>query len=112
MTAWVSTLIELLGGLAIFVGAFIAVVSIPLIAMMLVAMFKVHLRYGFSSINTIGLSSDGPLFGPPGYEVNLLYIASLLALILLGAGALSIDALLAHRTTHSESLDNAPPHAA
>lgn len=107
-TAWVSTLIELLGGLAIFVGAFVAVVSIPLIAMMLVAMFKVHLRYGFSSINTIGLNSDGPLFGPPGYEVNLLYIAGLLALILLGPGALSIDGLLSRRATHSESLDDAP----
>jgi len=92
-TAWVSTFIELLGGLAIFVGAFVEVVSIPLIIMMLVAMFTVHLKYGFSSINTIGLTKDGPQFGPPGYEVNLLYIAGLLALILSGAGALSIDRL-------------------
>src|SRR5262245_34881806 len=49
----------------------------PLIVMMLVAMFTVHLRYGFSAINTIGLTADGPQFGPPGYEVNLLYIAGL-----------------------------------
>jgi len=73
VTAWVSTLIELLGGLAILAGAFVAAVSIPLIVMMLVAMFTVHLRYGFSAINTIGLTADGPQFGPPGYEVNLLY---------------------------------------
>jgi putative oxidoreductase len=53
----------------------------------------VHLKYGFSSINTIGLTRDGPQFGPPGYEVNLLYIAGLLSLILGGAGALSIDRL-------------------
>ena len=76
-----STLIELLGGLAILAGAFVAAVSIPLIVMMLAAMFTVHLRYGFSAINTIGLTADGPQFGPPGYEVNLLYIAGLLALI-------------------------------
>jgi uncharacterized membrane protein YphA (DoxX/SURF4 family) len=56
-------------------------VSVPLIVMMLVAMFTVHLRYGFSAINTVGLTAEGPQFGPPGYEVNLLYIAGLLALI-------------------------------
>src|SRR5262245_39583448 len=96
-TAWVATLTEVLGGLAILAGAFVAAVSIPLIAMMLVAMFTVHLRYGFSAINTIGVTADGPQFGPPGYEVNLLYIAGLLALILGGAGPFSIDRLLARR---------------
>ena len=97
VTAWVSTLIEVLGGLAILAGAFVAVVSIPLIAMMLVALFTVHLRYGFSAINTIGLTADGPQFGPPGIEVNLLYIAGLVALILGGAGIFSIDRRLAQR---------------
>jgi putative oxidoreductase len=96
-TAWVSTLIEILGGLAILTGAFVAAVSVPLIVMMLVAMFTVHLRYGFSAINTIALTADGPRFGPPGYEVNLLYIGGLLALILGGAGLFSIDRLLARR---------------
>jgi putative oxidoreductase len=96
-TAWVSTLIEVLGGLAILAGAFVATVSIPLIVIMLVAMFTVHLRYGFSAINTIGLTADGPQFGPPGYEVNLLYIACLLAMILGGAGSFSIDRLIARR---------------
>jgi putative oxidoreductase len=96
-TAWVSTLLEILGGLAILAGAFVAVVSVPLIVMMLVAMFTVHLRYGFSAINTIGLTADGPQFGPPGYEVNLLYIAGLLALILAGAGPLSIAGMLTPR---------------
>src|ERR1700747_3307815 len=80
VTAWVSTLVEVLDGLAILAGAFVAVVSVPLIVMMLVAMFTIHLRYGFSAINTIGLTVDGPQFGPPGYEINLLYIAALLAL--------------------------------
>jgi putative oxidoreductase len=94
-TAWMSTFVELLGGLAIFVGAFVEVVSVPLIVMMLVAMFTVHLRYGFSAVNTIGLTADGPQFGPPGIEVNLLYIAGLLALSLGGAGRFSIDKLLA-----------------
>jgi putative oxidoreductase len=96
-TAWASTLVEILGGLAILAGAFVTVVSMPLIVMMLVAMFTVHLRYGFSAIDTIGLTPDGPLFGPPGIEVNLLYIAGLLALMLGGAGPFSIDRLLARK---------------
>ena len=97
VTAWVSTVIEILGGLAILAGAFVVAVSVPLIVMMLVAMFTVHLRYGFSAVNTVGLTADGPQFGPPGYEVNLLYVAGLLALILGGAGPFSIDRLLARR---------------
>ena len=101
-TAWVSTFVELLGGLAIFVGAFVEVVSVPLIVMMLVAMFTVHLKYGFSAVNTIGLTRDGPQFGPPGYEVNLLYIAGLVSLILSGAGALSFDRLLSRKKALSE----------
>jgi putative oxidoreductase len=94
-TAWVSTFIEILGGLTLLAGAFVALVSVPLIVMMLVALFTVHLRYGFSAINTIGLTADGPQFGPPGIEVNLLYIGGLLALSLGGAGPFSIDKLLA-----------------
>ena len=96
-TAWLSTFAEILGGLAILVGAFVEVVSVPLIVMMLVAMFTVHLKYGFSSVNTIGLTEEGPRFGPPGYEVNLLYIAGLVSLILSGAGAWSVDHLLSRK---------------
>jgi putative oxidoreductase len=58
---------------------------------MLVAMFSIQIHYGFSSVNTIGLTPAGPQFGPPGYEINLLYIAGLISLMLTGAGALSID---------------------
>lgn len=89
-TAWLVTGIELLGGLALIVGVGVALVSLPLIASMLVALVQVQFRYGFSSVNTIGLKPDGPVFGPPGYEINLLYIASLLTLIVVGPGPLSV----------------------
>lgn len=82
VTAWGVTLLELIGGLAICAGVFVVVVGLPLIATMLVAMFTVHFKYGFSAIKTVGLTPQGPLFGPPGYEVNLLYIAALLTLVL------------------------------
>jgi putative oxidoreductase len=95
--SWASPLVEIFGGLAIFVGAFVMITSLPLIAIMLVAMFTVHLRYGFSSINTIGLTPEGPVFGPPGYEVVLLYIAGLLSFILGGAGIFSVDSWIVSR---------------
>jgi putative oxidoreductase len=104
------TLIEMFGGLAILAGAFLVVVSVPLLLSMVVAMFTIHWRYGFSSINTIGLTDAGPVFGPPGYEVNLLYIAGLFALILAGPSPLSIDRWLARRRETSERA-KAPSHA-
>src|SRR6266478_2911937 len=94
-TAWMVTLLEVFGGLAILAGVVVAIVSIPLIVSMLVAMFTVQVRYGFSSVNTIGITPSGPLFGPPGYEINLLYIASLIALALRGPGPLSAERWLA-----------------
>jgi len=95
--AWLVTLLEIFGDLALLMGAFVAIVSVPLILSMLGAMFTVNIKYGFSAVNTIGLTAEGPKFGPPGYEINLLYIAGLVALILGGAGPLSIDALRSHR---------------
>ena len=95
--AWLVTLLEIFGGLALLMGAFVTIASVPLILSMLGAMFTVNIKYGFSAVNTIGLTPDGPQFGPPGYEINLLYIAGLVALILGGAGPLSIDALRRRR---------------
>jgi putative oxidoreductase len=93
--SYVLPYLELFGGLAILSGFFVRLVSIPLIVTMLVAIFTIHYKYGFSSINTIGLNSDGPVFGPPGYEINVIYIAGLFALMITGAGIFSLDALLA-----------------
>jgi len=52
----------------------------------------------YEAVNTIGLTSSGPIFGPPGYEVNLLYIGALLALCLSHPSALSVDGWLSRRT--------------
>jgi putative oxidoreductase len=94
-TSWLVPLVEVFGGLALLLGALVTIIAIPLILTMLMAMFSVQLKYGFSSVKTIGLTVDGPLFGPPGYEINLLYIAGLVSLILTGAGMLSIDSFIA-----------------
>ena len=68
-----------------------APVSALLIVEMLVAMLKVHLPQGFIFIHITAMTTAGPQFGMPGYEVNLLYIAGLLALLLGGAGPASVD---------------------
>lgn len=100
--AWLSTLTELAGGLAIVIGLFVSITALPLIGTMLVAMFGVQIHYGFSSVKTIGLTPGGPIFGPPGYEINLIYIAGLIALIILGGGIFSVDSLLAPKRDHTK----------
>lgn len=100
LSAWSVTLLEMFGGFAIFAGAFVAVVSVPLILSMIVAMVTVQLRYGFSAVNTIAVTPTGPVFGPPGYEINLLYIAGLITLMLAGPDVLSVDRLLAREKRH------------
>ncbi len=91
VAAWFTTLLELAGGAAVMVGAGVAPLSVPLIAVMLVALTEVHWRYGFSSIRLKALSAAGAEFGPVGYELNLLYIAALLALALGPPTPLSLD---------------------
>jgi putative oxidoreductase len=92
--AWLTVLVEILGGLAVILGAFVALVSLPMAAVLLTAMFTVHLRYGFSSIKLLAVTAAGAQFGPPGYETDLLYLAGLAALALGGSGPLAFDRLL------------------
>jgi putative oxidoreductase len=75
----------------------VPVACVPLIVTMLVAMFTIHVHFGFSAVNTIGLTAAGPQFGPPGYEINLLYIAALVALAVSEPTAFSVDAWLRAR---------------
>lgn len=98
-TAWLVTGLEVLGGIAIIVGAFVFLTSIPLFISMVVAMLTIHVHFGFSAVNTVGLTATGPVFGPPGYEINLLYMCALVALALGGPGAFSVDQWLRSRST-------------
>ena len=91
--AWVTIVTELLGGLAILLGGFVSLVTLPMAAVLLVAIFTVHLPYGFSSIKLMAVTPSGAQFGPVGYECNLLYLAGLAALVLGGSGPLAIDGL-------------------
>ena len=91
LMTWLTILIELLGGFAVLLGAFVPLAALPMAGVLLVAMFTVHLPYGFSSIKIMSVVSGRAQFGPPGYEVDLLYVACLAALVLGGSGPLAID---------------------
>jgi putative oxidoreductase len=97
ITAWLVAAAEVVGGIALIAGAFVPIASVVLIIDMVVAMVTVHARNGFNFINIIGMGKQGPIFGMPGAEVNLLYIAGLLALLIGGAGAWSVEALIQDR---------------
>ncbi len=89
--AWMTILTELLGGLAILLGAYVTWASLPLAAVMMTAIFTVHWQFGFSSIKLLAITAAGPQFGKPGYEVAVLYLACLVALVLGGSGPWAVD---------------------
>jgi len=93
LMGWLTIGIELVGGLALLIGALVTFVSVPLAAILLVAALTVHIRYGFSSIKLQAVTAAGAQFGQPGYELDLLYLASLATLVLGGSGPLAIDDL-------------------
>ncbi len=109
VTAWVTSVLELTGGLLLMAGAFVVPLSFPLAIVMLTAMFSVHLRYGFSSIRLKAATPSGAEFGPVGYEINLLYIAGLATLALFGAGRLSVDRLLQSKTRARATMPRPTP---
>ena len=97
LLSWATILLEIFGGAAFLLGALVTLVSIPSLIVLLVAIVTVHLPNGFSSIKLQSVDAMGAHFGAPGYETDLLYIACILALMLTGAGPLSVDRLIMRR---------------
>lgn len=84
-----AAFIECFGGLALILGLLARPVALALILVMLVAIVKVHGRNGFF-LNFAMTPGKGH-----GYEFNLALIAMALSILIGGAGALSIDRLIA-----------------
>lgn len=95
--AWATIAVELLGGAAMLLGAFVTLLSLPMAVILLVAIVTVHVPNGFSSIKLQSVDAAGAHFGQPGYETDLLYLACLAALALGGAGPCSVDRWLVKR---------------
>jgi putative oxidoreductase len=110
LLGWATIVVELLGGAAVLLGAFIVPVSLPIMIILLVAI-AVLWPNGFTSINLQAVTSTGTYFGPPGYEIDLLYLICLVSLTLSGSGPFSIDALIARRRRSKYSTPDAQgPH--
>lgn len=90
---------EIVGGFCVALGALVPLVSVPMALVLLVAIFTVHLQYGFSSIKLQAIEPGGAQFGQPGYETDLLYLACLVALVIGGSGPFSVDNWLVRRMT-------------
>lgn len=95
--AWLTIAVEVIGGIAVLAGMFVRLTSIPMIAVLLVAIFTVHLQFGFTSIKLMAVTAAGPQFGPPGTETDLLYLACIATLILAGPGPLALGSRLSRR---------------
>jgi len=91
LLAWLTTLVELIGGFSVLIGAFVPIASLPMAVVLLTALFTIHLQYGFFSVKLAQVSESGTKFGTVGYEIILLYLAGLTTLVLGGAGPFSID---------------------
>lgn len=92
LLSWATVVVEIVGGLMILVGALVPLATVPMIVVLLVAIFTVHLPNGFSSIKLMSFDAGGAHFGQPGYETDLLYLFGLIALSIGGAGPFSVDA--------------------
>jgi len=86
--AWTALAIELLGGLALFVGWLVRWVAGVLFVEVLVVRFTSKLANGFLL---------DPAAGEWGYEYELVLLAGLAALVLTGAGKLALDDWLLRR---------------
>jgi putative oxidoreductase len=78
-------LVEFAGGIMLILGALTLVAALALTINMAVAVWKVHLANGFF-LNWNMVAGQGH-----GYEFNLALVGALVALMLTGPGALSLD---------------------
>jgi putative oxidoreductase len=84
-TARLVTLLEFFGGIFLIVG-----LIVPLVAALLVIQFAAIIVMKSSKMQA-GFIAAG---GKPGYEIDVAYLLLALAILLLGAGAYSLDALI------------------
>ncbi len=86
LNAYLAATIELAGVVLLALGLGTRIIAIPLIIVMLVAIFTVHIGNGFDA-------------GDNGYEIPLYYILMLFYLFVNGPGKWSIDGLIKQQIT-------------
>jgi hypothetical protein len=81
--------LERVGSFAVILGAFVTIVGVPMAAVLLVALLKLHLPYGFSLTKLMAMTTAGAQFGvlgdfgyskqknqPPGERMELTGVCS------------------------------------
>ncbi len=81
LNAYMAASTEMAGVVLLTLGFLIRLISIPLIVVMLVAIFTVHIHNGFSCGNN-------------GFEIPVYYMLFLLIFITTGAGRFSLDRIV------------------
>ncbi len=81
LSAYLASTTELLGVVLIAIGFLTRIMSIPLMIVMIVAIFTVHIGNGFSA-------------GDNGFEIPLYYLIFLGLFLSNGAGKFSVDYLI------------------
>ncbi len=84
VNAYLSATTEITGSILLLLGFATRLISIPLIIVMLVAIFSVHISNGFEAGNN-------------GFEIPLYYLIMLFTLFVYGPGKYSIQYLLRKR---------------
>jgi putative oxidoreductase len=87
-------LVEFFGGIAITLGLLTRLAALGIGSTMVVAILTVHLKQGF--------------FNPGGVEFPLSLLGSAIALLIAGAGAYSVDAVIAKRLQGDAAADVLP----
>ena len=85
MNAYLATATEIAGVVLLILGLATRIISIPLMIVMVVAIFTVHISNGFAA-------------GDNGFEIPLYYFIMLFTLVIYGSGKVSIDYLISKKT--------------
>jgi len=81
LNAYLAASVEIIGVIFLILGLTIRIISLPLMFVMLVAIFTVHLHNGFEAGNN-------------GFEIPLYYLIMLFTLFIYGGGKISLDNVL------------------
>jgi putative oxidoreductase len=85
LNAYMSATTEISGVILLTLGLFTRLISIPLMVVMVVAIFTVHYSNGFEAGNN-------------GFEIPLYYLLMLFSLTIFGGGKISVDNIIKRAT--------------
>ena len=85
VSAFLAMVTEVLGVVLITLGLGTRVIAIPMMFVMLIAIFTVHISNGFAA-------------GDNGFEIPLYYFLMLFALVVYGPGKISVDSLMGKKS--------------